>query len=163
MKKVSAVLSLAASFVMVSSPLFAHHSLALVDKDTLISFTGTVEKLFFGNPHTTIYFTTADGKKWAASGAAPGILRREAGWSNKTLQPGEMILIQGHVSKDGAPWLSFRGLYRCNGERIPLQKLNTDEYVTRVKLVAVEPDRVRAVCAGQATIPPQTAIVRAER
>jgi hypothetical protein len=73
---------------------------------------------------------------------------RKAGWTNKTLKPGDRILILGHQSKDGRPLMGFRKLYRCNGEEVTLgyDPANRSEYSTRVVWEDIPAERVRSMC-----------------
>lgn len=150
--RVVPVLLLVVGLLMVSSPMFTHHSNAVVDKDKLITVTGVVTKFAFVNPHVAVYWEGQDAKgnvtEWYASGAGPRALA-EVGWNNKTFKAGERILIQGHPLRDGRPIMAFRALYRCNGEGITLDPGNATEYRTRVKIVPLNPDRVQALCAAE--------------
>ena len=157
-KKVLVVLSLGISFLMVSGPLFAHHSNAVVDKDKLITVTGTVTKFLFVNPHVATHFQVKDAQgkdvEWYAAGGNVHVLD-DVGWNRQTLKPGEKILIQGHQMRDGRPMMFWRAVYKCNGEQIPLEPAILDEGRTRVQVVKLDPARVRAACAWEATIAPQ--------
>jgi hypothetical protein len=101
-----------------------------------------------------VYFSVKDAQgkevEWFAGGGNPVSLHKEAGWNNKTFQPGDAIIVQGNPNKDGRPIMSFRGMYRCSGERIRLSR-NLDEpedYMTRVKAKELTPDDVRSLCAS---------------
>ena len=156
-KKAGVVFSVAVGLLMASGSLFAHHSNAVVDKDKLITVTGTVTKFMFVNPHVATHFQGKDAQgkdvQWYAAGSTIQILHG-VGWTRKTLQPGDKILVQGHQMRDGRPMLFWRAVYKCNGEQIPLEPGIADEYRTHVKLVKLDSARVRAVCAGEATIAP---------
>ena len=154
-KKVFPVLSVAMGLWLVSGLTFAHHSNAVIDKDNATTATGTVTKLAFTNPHPAFYFD-ADVKgsqgnvvNWFAAGGGGVISLRKVGWTNKTLKPGDRILVQGHQIRDGRPLMGFRRLYRCSGEAVPLgyDPGNESEYVTRIKWEPISPERVRAMCA----------------
>ena len=150
-----AVLSVAAGFFLVSGLLFAHHSNAVIDKDNATTVTGTVTRLHFANPHPAFYFD-ADVKgsqgsvvNWFAAGGGGVLSLRKVGWTNKTLKPGDRVLVQGHQTKDGRPLMGFRRLYRCSGEEVQLgyDPANFSEYTTRVKWEPISPARVRELCA----------------
>ena len=100
----------------------------------------------------------AQGKvvNWYAFGGSPVALHREGGWTNKTFQVGQQILVRGHVNRDGKPIVLYVRLYRCNsGEMInPGQnKIEGDEYLTRVKIEELAPARVMSVCSGKEKMP----------
>ncbi len=108
-----------AGLLLISGSVLAHHSNALSDKDRLTSLTGTVTKFAFTNPHVAIAFDVKDAQgnvvNWYAFGGSPVALHREGGWTNKTFEVGEPILVRGHVNRDGKPIVLFVRLYRCNG------------------------------------------------
>jgi hypothetical protein len=153
-------LALTAGLLLISRSVVAHHSNALSDKDRLTTLTGTVTKFAFTNPHVGIGFDVKDAQgkvvNWFAFGGSPVALHREGGWSNKTFQPGQQILVRGHVNRDGKPIVLWVRLYQCNtGEAInPGQnKIEGDEYLTRVKVEELAPNRVMAVCSGKEKLP----------
>ena len=153
-KNAFAVLALAMSFFLISGPLPAHHSNAVADKDKIIMHAGKVTKLFFGNPHVAVYFSVKDDQgrevEWFAGGAGPQTLRREAGWNNKTLLPGDEVIIQGNPNRDGRPVMTLRGLYRCSGERVSLSRGIDEpgEYITRVSAPELSRQEVQAMCSA---------------
>ena len=147
-------LGVAAGLFLASGLVFAHHSNAVIDKDNATTVSGTVTRLLFANPHPAIYFD-ADVKdqqgnivNWFAAGGGGVLDMRKKGWTNKTLKPGDRILILGHQSKDGRPLMGFRKLYRCSGEEVALgyDPTNRSEYSTRVVWEDISPERVRAMC-----------------
>ncbi len=161
--RVMIVLALTASLFALSGSVLAHHSNALVDKDRLVTVTGTVTKFAFINPHVGVYFDVKDqqGKvsNYYAGGGSPAELSREAGWGVKTFTPGEQILVQGHLSRDGRPLMLFLTMYRCNGEMIPMNNSKTqaaesgEDYLTHVKIPKLEAAKVQAVCSGKERYP----------
>jgi hypothetical protein len=144
----------AAALFLASLQTLAHHSNAVIDKDNATTVSGTVTQLVFANPHPAIYFD-ADVKdrsgnvvNWFAAGGGGVLSLRKVGWTNKTLKPGDRILILGHQSKDGRPLMGFRKLYRCSGEEVQLgyDPANRSEYSTRVTWEDIPPERVRSMC-----------------
>ena len=153
-KKALAVLSVAVGLFLASGLLFAHHSNAVVDKDKSTTVTGTVTRWRFANPHPAVYLD-ADVKgseghvvNWFAAGGGGVLSLHRLGWTNKTLLPGDRILVQGHPIKDGRPLMAMRRLYRCSGEAVPLgyDPANPREYTTRIVWEEISPERVRAMC-----------------
>src|SRR6266481_1702328 len=88
-------LLLVAGLLAAPTAMLTHHSNADVDKDKLVTATGTVTKFAFTNPHVAVYWEGQDGKgstvEWYAAGAGPKALA-EVGWNNKTIKFGEKIL-----------------------------------------------------------------------
>src|ERR1700723_3878329 len=161
-RKMLIFLVLTAGLLATSASVWAHHSNAMLDKDRLITLTGTVTKFAFVNPHVSLYFDTKDaqGKDviWITASGSPLELHREAGWTNKTFKEGDKIVVQGHPERDGQPAMETIRLYRCDsGEEVPLQqgKEKPPEYFSRVPIVTLPPARVLAVCSGKETIPDQ--------
>jgi len=154
-RNVFTVLSTAIGLFLVSGLTFAHHSNAVIDKDNATTVTGTVTRLHFANPHPAFYFdadvkdSQGKGVNWFAAGGGGVISLRQVGWTNKTLKPGDRVLVQGHQMKDGRPLMGFRRLYRCSGEAVPLgyDPGNESEYTTRIKWEPISPERVRELCA----------------
>ncbi|MCZ6751455.1 MAG: DUF6152 family protein [Acidobacteria bacterium] len=96
--------------LMVSSPLFAHHSMAMYDRSREVTFQGTVTKFRFVNPHTQILFDVEDGNgnvdQWMSFSPSPNRMRREAGWNRNTIKPGDQIAISGYIARDGRKIMS---------------------------------------------------------
>jgi hypothetical protein len=136
---------------LVSGPLLAHHSEAALDKDNATTVTGTVTKWMFSNPHPTVYLDgdvkDSQGKtvNWFAAGGGGVLGLRKAGWTNKTLAPGERILVQGQQVRDGRPVMGLRKLYRCDGQEVAMG-YEADEKKDQ-KFEPLSPARVRELCA----------------
>ena len=96
--------------LMVSSPMFAHHSMAMYDRSREVTFQGTVTKFRFINPHTQILFDVEDGNgnvdQWISFSPSPNRMRREAGWNRNTIKPGDQIAISGYIARDGRKIMS---------------------------------------------------------
>ena len=69
----------------------------------VITIKGVVKEFKWSNPHVWVILTVDDGKgnkvDWKAEGRPPGILGR-AGWTPKSLQPGEEVTIDLSPAKD---------------------------------------------------------------
>ena len=87
-----------AAFAVPSS---AHHSTAMFEWGTPKKMENvTVERWVWTNPHTFIYVKDADGNRWAFEGMSPNHLSR-AGWSKRSLKPGETIDLTYYKLRDG--------------------------------------------------------------
>jgi len=86
-----------------TAPLVAHHAVsAEFDRNKPITFTGTVKKVDWMNPHiyTHIEAKDASGKTvvYEVEGGAPNSLCRN-GWRPDTLKPGETVTVSGSRAK----------------------------------------------------------------
>jgi hypothetical protein len=121
------LLTLGAAAVAVgvlSGSVLAHHGGAAFDQAQTLSFSGTVTQLEFANPHVLVYFdVTKDGatEKWSGWLTAPNKLAR-AGWTKRTLEPGDKITIAGIPHKGGSHILQIRKLAGPDGKDLPLSE-----------------------------------------
>ena len=120
--KVSAVLSVTVGLLLVSGPMFAHHSDSVFDQDRLVTITGTVTRFEFRNPHTRIYMDVKNEEgnieKWIVTGGALGSMRK-VGWTHDIIKPGEQLTISGFQYWNGRKIMIHVKLVRANGEEIP--------------------------------------------
>jgi hypothetical protein len=81
----------------------AHHSNSAFYVTKVITIKGVVKEFKWSNPHVWVILTVDDGKgnkvDWKVEGRPPGILSR-AGWTPKSLQPGETVTIDLSPAKD---------------------------------------------------------------
>ncbi len=117
------ILAAAAALMVVATPMFAHHGTAAFDTSKPVTVKGTVTEFVFLNPHVQVYFEVKNDKgemeKWQGELTAPNKLAR-AGWTKKTLQPGDQIEATGFRLASGANTLWLRKLVDKNGESLPL-------------------------------------------
>ncbi len=87
-----------------ATPAFSHHSNVAFEVNKVISVTGVVKEFQWINPHTWLIVVVDDGKggkvEWACEGRAPGVLLR-AGWTKRSLAPGETVTVDMSPAKDG--------------------------------------------------------------
>jgi Family of unknown function (DUF6152) len=104
--RISIALAAAAACMALSCELAAHHSTAAeFDKEKPITFTGTVKKIQWMNPHiyTHVEAKTPDGKVvvYRVEGGPPNSLYRQ-GWRMDTLKVGDTITVSGLRAKNEA-------------------------------------------------------------
>lgn len=107
------------SFFFVTSPIWAHHSLALYDRANPITLTGTVTAYNFVNPHVQILLDVKDAQgnveKWEIESGGPARLYR-AGWNLDSVKPGDKVTVTGVPRKDGRKSLSIKKLVAPDGK-----------------------------------------------
>jgi hypothetical protein len=90
-----------------AAPVAAHHSEAAeFDDSKPVKVTGEVRKVEWKNPHIWYYVEGTDeitGRTavWGFSGGAPNSLRRR-GVSSDALQIGDVVIVEGHMARDGS-------------------------------------------------------------
>jgi hypothetical protein len=115
-KVFNSVLIAAVAVFIGTAAVAAHHSFASeYDANQPITFSGTVTKMDWVNPHSWIYVDVKkpDGsvEKWAVEAGPTGTLVR-AGFTKNSLPAGTEIRVNGYRAKDGA--------LRANGRDITL-------------------------------------------
>jgi uncharacterized cupredoxin-like copper-binding protein len=117
------VLAASVAVFIMAVPMFAHHGTAAFDTSKAVTVKGTVTEFVFLNPHVQIYFDVKNDKgemeKWQGELTAPNKLAR-AGWTKKTLQPGDTIEVTGFRVQSGGNTLWIRKLVDPHGESLPL-------------------------------------------
>ena len=111
----TAVLSLAASALVAALPAYAHHSFAAeYDAAKSITFTGTVTKVEWTNPHIFVHMDVPDEQTgnvvaWKLEMGAPNALLR-LGWKRDSLKVGDLVTVQGSLAKDGSPLVNAKSI-----------------------------------------------------
>jgi uncharacterized cupredoxin-like copper-binding protein len=123
MHRLFVIFAAAVAVLMIAVPMFAHHGTAAFDTSKMVTVKGTVTEFVFLNPHVQIYFEVKNDKgemeKWQGELTAPNKLAR-AGWTKKTLQPGDSIEVSGFRVVSGGNTLWIRKLVDPHGESLPL-------------------------------------------
>jgi hypothetical protein len=105
-----------------SGPVAAHHSFAAqYDADKPVTLKGTVSKVEWTNPHARFYVDVRDEKgavtNWNLELASPNVLVRN-GWSRKSLNVGDEIVVEGSLAKDGSKMANARIVRLADGRRV---------------------------------------------
>jgi Family of unknown function (DUF6152) len=115
------LVALAAGLILLSSPVFAHHSTAEYDMTTLTAVKGTVTKFEWSNPHAYITMETKDDKgnvvEWTAELASLGMLSR-VNWKRDTVKPGDEITIYGNRAKNGKTLMRLDKIAFADGQEL---------------------------------------------
>ena len=111
----------AAGLILLSNPVFAHHSTAEYDMTALTSVKGTVTQFEWSNPHAYIHIQVKDDKgntvEWTAELASLGMLAR-VNWKRDTVKPGDEITIYGNRAKNGKNAMRLNKIVFANGQEL---------------------------------------------
>ena len=104
-------------------PLFAHHGTAAFDTSGMVTVTGKITDFQFVNPHAQVFFECKNDKgemeQWQGELTAPNKLAR-AGWTKRTLKPGDAVTVTGNQVKSGAHTLWIRKMIGPDGTELQL-------------------------------------------
>jgi hypothetical protein len=92
--------------LLCARPVFAHHSMAMFDRDKLVELDGTVKDFQWTNPHSWLDIVVPDEKGgevvWGVELQSLNVLGH-LGWKPSTLKPGDKIKVTVHPLKNGDP------------------------------------------------------------
>ncbi len=101
----------------------AHHSAAAEYRAEVRTWTGTITRFSWMNPHTWVFFdiTSPGGNAahWECEGSAPSGLIRN-GWTRETLTPGMVVTIEGNPAKDRPQGCKVRAVILPGGRRMTM-------------------------------------------
>jgi uncharacterized protein DUF6152 len=116
------VLSVVA-LLAVAGPAYSHHGTAAYDTTKTVTVSGTVTEFRFTNPHVLIYWEAKDeaGKvqRWSGERSGPNSMARNAGWSSRTMKPGDQVTITGRPSKNGTNTIAVSKII-LNGQELSM-------------------------------------------
>jgi hypothetical protein len=100
----------------------AHHSFAAeYDGKKPATFTGTVTRVEWTNPHVHFFVDVKDPagatSQWEFTmGAVNGLFRR--GWTKEMLKPGDTVTVDGYLARDGTRLANARTITLRDGRRM---------------------------------------------
>ena len=96
--------TIAAALVM-SGPVWGHHSHSNYDQTMFVNMDGTVVDVSWINPHVWVYMEVIDAqgqpKMWVLEGGGIRPLIQK-GWTRDSLQAGDEISVRCHQLRDGS-------------------------------------------------------------
>jgi len=108
------------SGLVVSRPLFAHHSAASYDTEHPVVLKGVVNNMEWTNPHVFIYLDVKDDngnvEQWRVEGNSPNMLVR-AGWKKEMIKAGDQLVVNGAPAKSGSKVMRLISLTLANGQK----------------------------------------------
>ena len=100
----------------------AHHSFAAeYDVKKPATFTGTVTRVEWTNPHVHFFLDIKDPAgatmQWEFTmGAVNGLFRR--GWTRQMLKPGDTVTVDGYLARDGSHLANARIVTLADGRKM---------------------------------------------
>lgn len=122
MKRLLAMVFVAAAIVGASKIVVAHHSFAAeYDRDKPVTLLGKVTKIVWMNPHVYFYLDVPDSaggsSAWSIEGGAPNSLYR-AGWRKDSLKVGDAVTVHGYLARDGSKLANMRAATLADGREV---------------------------------------------
>ena len=115
-------LAMVLGVVLSAAPLRAHHSFAAeYDAKKPATFTGSVTKVEWTNPHVRFHIDVKDQAgtvtNWEFTmGAVNGLLRR--GWTMNLLKAGDTVTVDGYLARDGSRLANARVVTLSDGRKM---------------------------------------------
>jgi uncharacterized protein YcnI len=110
--------------LLLSIPVFAHHSFAMFELTKDVTYKGTVVEYRWENPHTHIIMKVPEGAAdpatvgtWDMEGGSTNIMARQ-GWNKSTYKAGDPVTIVAHPMKDGSKGASLFYALMPDGTRL---------------------------------------------
>jgi uncharacterized protein DUF6152 len=98
--------ALVVGLLAVCGSMFAHHGSVAYDNKVVVLKQAVVTKVNWANPHVLVLFDVKDDKgnvaHWVAEAGSPSAVTPQ-GWTNTTLQPGDVMTAYLYQAKTGRP------------------------------------------------------------
>src|SRR3984893_2732118 len=105
--------------LLISLPLFAHHSGSAFDLEHPVILKGTVANIEWSNPHVFISLDVKDDKgdveQWRVEANSPNMLTR-VGWKREMIKAGDQLAVTGFLAKTGRKIMRLHSIMLANGQ-----------------------------------------------
>jgi hypothetical protein len=110
------------ALLLVCTPMLAHHSFsAIFDPTKLVTLTGVITRVDWGNPHVYFYADVKDEHgvvvNWTFQIASPQLLVKH-GWTRDTLRVHDHISVTGYRARGEASVASAREVVLPDGRKL---------------------------------------------
>ena len=108
--------------ISVCAPIYAHHGNVAYDDSKVVTIKdAVVTKVNWANPHVLVQFDAKDDNgqpvHWVAEAGSPSAVAPQ-GWTNTTLQPGDMITAYLYQVKSGRPVGRMGKIVKADGKEL---------------------------------------------
>jgi len=108
--------------LLAGSPVFAHHAFSSeYDMSKPVTLKGVVTKVTWENPHVWFFVDVTDAEghvtNWGCETRGPGRLTKQ-GWTRDSLKPGDTVMVEGFLAKDGSHMADGRKMTFADGRKI---------------------------------------------
>jgi len=121
MKIFRATLLTACALLLTTTPVLAHHSDAMFDREQVRELSGTIKEFQFTNPHTWVQLSVKDDKgkvvEWSLEWGSPNQLGRQ-GIRPSTFAVGAAVTVRANPMRDGTAGGAFIGARFADGKTI---------------------------------------------
>ncbi len=122
--KILIPVSLCLGALVVSVPVFAHHSSFAFDNESTLIIKGRVTEWFWANPHCLLKLdvTTDSGEvvRWVTETQAPANMI-DAGWRKSDLKPGDEVTVTVRPARNGNPVGSIMRIEFADGKTLQVR------------------------------------------
>jgi hypothetical protein len=113
---------IASAVFLAGMPAFAHHAFASeYDMSKPVTLKGVVTKVTWENPHVWFFVDVKDAEghvaSWGCETRGPNRLTK-MGWNRDSLKPGDAVIVQGYLAKDGSHMADGRKVTLADGRKI---------------------------------------------
>ncbi len=103
-----------------ATPSFAHHSASMFDFTKSLTVEGTIKEFNWSNPHISLDLVAdpkagVPSRTWTIEASSTGVMSR-AGWSKRSLNPGEKVTVTFFPLRDGGGGGSVNTVTFPNGK-----------------------------------------------